>query len=281
MTTSPTCASSGPPPHLGEHPAAGLSATEPATGGLARRLCRGAAARLFETDTGDTAGWAAAAALCELGYPRGFGIIDVVAGGPSAAKLRPGDEFVSVAGRAVSTRAQLNAVLTAAPAGRAVPVSFALGGDRGLAVLAGPPTSQQVACASGAPTGTVDQTSAAGASALRYDAASGRYAYTWKTDKAWAGTCRQLTLTLADYAATEKVSDLPRKLATAGAPAGTAASAGDITYYAPWGNLALFYRSFGYAAGLARLGRIDAGADAQHALRRPGPLTARIERAED
>ena len=87
-----------------------------------------------------------------------------------------------------------------------------------------------------------------------------------------------LTLTLEDYASTEKISDLPRKLSTTGAPAGTAASAGDITYYAPWGNLALFYRSFGYAAGLVRLGRIDAGADA---LRRPGPLTATIARMED
>ena len=90
-----------------------------------------------------------------------------------------------------------------------------------------------------------------------------------------------LTLTLEDYTSTEKVSDLPRKLSTAGAPAGTAASAGDITYYAPWGNLALVYRSFGYAAGLVRLGRFDAGADAQPALRRPGPLTAKIERMED
>ena len=87
-----------------------------------------------------------------------------------------------------------------------------------------------------------------------------------------------LTLTLEDYASTEKISDLPRKLSTTGAPAGTAASAGDITYYAPWGNLALFYRSFGYAAGLVRLGQLDAGVDA---LRRAGPLTAKIERMED
>jgi hypothetical protein len=84
-----------------------------------------------------------------------------------------------------------------------------------------------------------------------------------------------LTLTLADYASTEKISDLPRKLSAAGAPAGTAASAGDIAYYAPWGNLALFYRDFGYSSGLVRLGRIDGGADV---LRRPGPLTATIER---
>jgi hypothetical protein len=31
---------------------------------------------------------------------------------------------------------------------------------------------------------------------------------------------------------------------------------GDITYYAPWGNLAIFYRDFGYSPGLVRLGHI-------------------------
>ena len=87
-----------------------------------------------------------------------------------------------------------------------------------------------------------------------------------------------LSLSLEDYAATEKIADLPRKLSTVGAPAGTDASAGDTSYYALWGNLALFYRSSGYATGLVRLGRIDAGAEA---LDRPAPLTARIERIEE
>jgi hypothetical protein len=41
-----------------------------------------------------------------------------------------------------------------------------------------------------------------------------------------------LTLTLTDFHATEKISDLPPRLSTEGAPAGTAASAGDITYSA-------------------------------------------------
>ena len=84
-----------------------------------------------------------------------------------------------------------------------------------------------------------------------------------------------LTLTLTDYAETEKISDLPKKLSTAGAPRGTSASAGDIAYYAPWGNLALFYRASGYANGLVKLGTIDGTADV---LRRPGALRAAIER---
>ena len=41
-----------------------------------------------------------------------------------------------------------------------------------------------------------------------------------------------LTLTLEDYASTEKISYLPRKLSTADAPAGTDPAVGDITYYA-------------------------------------------------
>jgi hypothetical protein len=66
-----------------------------------------------------------------------------------------------------------------------------------------------------------------------------------------------LTLTVTDFHATEKISDLPRRLSTDGASSGTAGSAGDLAYYAPWGNLALFYRDSGYADGLVRLGRLD------------------------
>lgn len=85
-----------------------------------------------------------------------------------------------------------------------------------------------------------------------------------------------LTLTLTDYHSTEKVADLPRRLSTKGSPAGVDPDVGDITYYAPWGNLAIFYRDFGYASGLVRLGRLEAGAEA---LSGPGPLRVTIERA--
>jgi len=71
-----------------------------------------------------------------------------------------------------------------------------------------------------------------------------------------------LTLTLEDYASTEKIGYLPRKLSTAGAPAGIDPTVGDITYYAPWGNLAIFYENFGYANGLVKLCRIDSGIEA-------------------
>lgn len=70
-----------------------------------------------------------------------------------------------------------------------------------------------------------------------------------------------LTLTLEDYAGTEKIAYLSRKLTEKGAPAGVDPSVGDITYYAPWGNLALFYKDFGYARGLIKLGSLDDGAE--------------------
>ena len=69
-----------------------------------------------------------------------------------------------------------------------------------------------------------------------------------------------LTLTLDDYAGTEKVADLPRRLDTTGAPASYTGRPGDITYYAPWGNLALFHGDGPYAPGLIRLGRLAPGA---------------------
>jgi hypothetical protein len=68
-----------------------------------------------------------------------------------------------------------------------------------------------------------------------------------------------LTLTLEDYAGTEKISNLPKRLSTEDTPSGSDPSVGDITYYAPWGNLAIFYKDFGYSSGLVILGKVDSG----------------------
>jgi len=83
-----------------------------------------------------------------------------------------------------------------------------------------------------------------------------------------------LTLTLKDYAGTEKISDLPKRLSAESAPSGSDPSVGDITYYAPWGNLAIFYRDFGYSNGLVILGKIDSGTKA---LNVPGSVKVTIE----
>ncbi|MEU1122231.1 cyclophilin-like fold protein [Streptomyces sp. NPDC005899] len=71
-----------------------------------------------------------------------------------------------------------------------------------------------------------------------------------------------LSLDLADFHDMERTADLPRELDTAGSPAPVAARAGDIAYYAPWGNLALFHRDGPDAsADLLVLGHLDVSAD--------------------
>ena len=89
--------------------------------------------------------------------------------------------------------------LNSMKAGAAVPVKFSLGGDRGLDIFAaGYPRSQVITCDSTASVDGIEQTVAAGGSSLQYDALADVYTYVWKTDKAWAGTCRQLVLGFAD-----------------------------------------------------------------------------------
>jgi hypothetical protein len=84
-------------------------------------------------------------------------------------------------------------------AGSAIPVSFGLGGDQGLAILAaGSPSSREVSCDTASPFDDLEPTASAGNSTLAYDATSGLYTYVWKSDKSWAGTCRQLDLGLID-----------------------------------------------------------------------------------
>jgi hypothetical protein len=84
-------------------------------------------------------------------------------------------------------------------AGSAIPVKFSLGGNKGLGIFAASsPTSYQVACASGSGEDLVEQTLTSGGSSLSYDASSGQYIYVWKTDKAWASTCRELEVKLQD-----------------------------------------------------------------------------------
>lgn len=85
-----------------------------------------------------------------------------------------------------------------------------------------------------------------------------------------------LNLILKDYAATEKIADLPWALSIKGAPGAYKPAAGDISYYAPWGNLAIFYKDGHLSSGLVRLGRLDSGLDP---MRRPGPVSVRVERA--
>ena len=83
-----------------------------------------------------------------------------------------------------------------------------------------------------------------------------------------------LTLSLSDFGAgTEKIGDLPTALPVGDAPAGYTPAAGDIAYYAPWGNLAIFLEPFRHADGLVRLGRVEDGFEA---LQRKGEIAVVI-----
>lgn len=84
-----------------------------------------------------------------------------------------------------------------------------------------------------------------------------------------------LTVTLEDHAGTEKVSYLSKKLSTEKAPSGSDPSVGDFAYYAPWGNLAIFYRDFTYSNGLIKLGKIESGVEKLESL--VGNFTVQLE----
>ncbi|KKI88975.1 hypothetical protein WQ54_28890 [Bacillus sp. SA1-12] len=89
-------------------------------------------------------------------------------------------------------------------------------------------------------------------------------------------TLLPLTITLEDYAGTEKINYLPKKLSTEEAPSGSNPSVGDFTYYSPWGNLAIFYKDFGYSNGLIKLGKIESGVEKLKSM--DGDFTVTIEK---
>ena len=78
-----------------------------------------------------------------------------------------------------------------------------------------------------------------------------------------------LELTCKDFNNTEKVAYLPRRLDTQGAPA-------SFAYYAPWGNLAFFYRDYGYANSLIELGTVESGIEKLAAF--DNDFTIKLER---
>jgi len=86
-----------------------------------------------------------------------------------------------------------------------------------------------------------------------------------------------LSLTMTDYDTIERVASLPRKLSTQGAPDGMAPVAGELTHYAPWGNLAIFIQPRSFSRQLLPLGKLD---DGLSILSQPGPYHVRIERIE-
>lgn len=87
--------------------------------------------------------------------------------------------------------------LNTAQAGRAIPITFSLGGFEGMNILAaGSPTSQQVSCSTGAPIDSPQPIDVNGT--LSYNSSTQQYSLVWKTSKTWSGSCRQLQVALND-----------------------------------------------------------------------------------
>lgn len=87
-----------------------------------------------------------------------------------------------------------------------------------------------------------------------------------------------LTLEFEDFNNTEKIAYLPRSLTTEDAPSGYTPKAGDFSYYAPWGNLSIFYKDFRYSDSLVKLGEFESGIENLQNIRDSFSLT--IERVE-
>ena len=69
-----------------------------------------------------------------------------------------------------------------------------------------------------------------------------------------------LTVDVENYGDNEKIFYPPKKLNTTATPKADA-QAGTLAYYAPWGNVVMFYDSFGSATGLYELGRAISGSE--------------------
>ncbi|NOL48673.1 hypothetical protein HKX40_00770 [Pelistega europaea] len=77
-----------------------------------------------------------------------------------------------------------------------------------------------------------------------------------------------LKLKLSNYAGVEKIGNLDSRLSTKDAPRSYAGRKGDLTYYAPWGNIAIFTdnSNVGEARGLIYFGRFEQGLEHLHQL---------------
>lgn len=84
-----------------------------------------------------------------------------------------------------------------------------------------------------------------------------------------------MTVTFEDYNGIEKIGYLQRKLHTEGSPSNCDPSIGTFAYYAPWGNLSVFYQDFRHSEGLVPLGRIESGMNSL--ARMQGDFSVRLE----
>lgn len=85
-----------------------------------------------------------------------------------------------------------------------------------------------------------------------------------------------LSIKVEDYSNNEKIFYPPGKLDTTDTPKANA-RAGTLAYYAPWGDVVMFYKEFGSASGLYELGHAISGSE--HIQVMSGTIEIEIESA--
>jgi len=70
-----------------------------------------------------------------------------------------------------------------------------------------------------------------------------------------------LSITVENYSDNEKIFYPPMKLNTTDTPLADGGRAGTLAYYAPWGDVVMFYRGFSSAPGLYELGHVTSGSE--------------------
>ena len=70
-----------------------------------------------------------------------------------------------------------------------------------------------------------------------------------------------LSITVENYSDNEKIFYPPKKLNTTDTPLADGGRAGTLAYYAPWGDVVIFYRGFNSAPGLYELGHVTSGSE--------------------
>ncbi|HEY9128664.1 MAG TPA: cyclophilin-like fold protein [Sulfurovum sp.] len=69
-----------------------------------------------------------------------------------------------------------------------------------------------------------------------------------------------LSIEVENYSHNEKIFYPPKQLNTSNTPLANAKN-GTLAYYAPWGNVVMFYKDFGTASGLYELGEAVSGVE--------------------
>ena len=85
-----------------------------------------------------------------------------------------------------------------------------------------------------------------------------------------------VTIDMVDHGSVEKTGPLPAPLSTDGQPDGADPDPGDLGYYAPGGDLVLYYGDQSYFPGIVILGRLDGDA-AERIAALDGSITATVE----